>query len=163
MATSDVLLWLQQSPVGTAVGTWPWVFPNIETLHVLSLTIVFGSIVMVDLRLLGITERGSRLSELSADILPYTWIAFFCAAATGTLLFASKAQTYFFNLQFRMKFVCMLLAAANMLVFHFGIYRRVLEWDTTHPPPRGARIAGALSILLWTGTIFFGRWTGFTT
>ncbi|MEA3149753.1 MAG: hypothetical protein QOD56_692 [Gammaproteobacteria bacterium] len=140
-----------------------WLFPIVETLHVISLAMVFGSIVMVDLRLVGATSRNSTVSRLSAEVLPYTWGAFICAAITGTLLFVSKAHVYFHNLQFQLKFVCMFLAGVNMAVFHFGVYRRVLEWDERHFPPRAARLAGALSIALWIGVIFFGRWIGFTT
>jgi hypothetical protein len=140
-----------------------WLFPIVETLHVISLAMVFGSIVMVDLRLVGAASRNSAMSRLSGEVLPYTWGAFICAVVTGTLLFISKAHVYFYNLQFQLKFLCMLLAAMNMAVFHFGTYRRVLEWDDRHPPPRAARLAGALSIALWIGVIFFGRWIGFTT
>jgi hypothetical protein len=140
-----------------------WLFPIVETLHVISLAMVFGSIVMVDLRLVGATSRNSAMSRLSGEVLPYTWGAFICAVVTGTLLFISKAHVYFYNLQFQLKFLCMLLAGMNMAVFHFGTYRRVLEWDDRHPPPRAARLAGALSIALWIGVIFFGRWIGFTT
>jgi hypothetical protein len=140
-----------------------WLFPIVETLHVISLAMVFGSIVMVDLRLVGATSRNSAVSRLSGEVLPYTWGAFICAVITGTLLFISKAHVYFYNLQFQLKFLCMFLAGVNMAAFHFGAYRRVLEWNETHPPPRAARLAGALSIALWVGVIFFGRWIGFTT
>jgi hypothetical protein len=142
---------------------WEWLFPIVETLHVISLAMVFGSIVMVDLRLVGATSRDSAVSRLSSEVLPYTWGAFICAVVTGTLLFVSKAHVYFYNLQFQLKFLCMVLAGVNMAVFHFGTYRHVLEWDERHPPPRPARLAGALSIALWIGVIFFGRWIGFTT
>lgn len=141
---------------------WEWLFPIVETLHVISLAMVFGSIVMVDLRLVGAASR-SALSRLSGEVLPYTWGAFMCAVVTGTLLFVSKVHVYFYNLQFQLKFLCMFLAGVNMAVFHFGAYRRVLEWDERYPPPRAARLAGALSIALWLGVIFFGRWIGFTT
>jgi hypothetical protein len=142
---------------------WEWLFPIVETLHVISLAMVFGSIVMVDLRLVGATSRNSAVSRLSGEVLPYTWGAFICAVVTGTLLFVSKAHVYFYNLQFQLKFLCMALAGVNMAVFHFGTYRHVLEWDERHPPPRAAQLAGALSIALWIGVIFFGRWIGFTT
>jgi hypothetical protein len=142
---------------------WEWLFPIVETLHVISLAMVFGSIVMVDLRLVGAASRNSALSRLSGEVLPYTWGAFICAVVTGTLLFVSKVHVYFYNLQFQLKFLCMFLAGVNMAVFHFGAYRRVLEWNERHPPPRAARLAGALSIALWIGVIFFGRWIGFTT
>lgn len=142
---------------------WQHLFPAIETVHVLFLTIVVGSIVMVDMRLLGITSRDSALTRLSREVLPWTWTAFAMSAVTGTMLFMSKAETYYDNLEFRLKFAFMFLAFLNMLVFHFGVYRRVLRWDYMLPPPFAARAAGALSIALWLAVIFCGRWVGFTT
>ena len=124
---------------------------------------VFGSILMVDLRLLGVAERSRTVSKLAAELLPYTWTAFACAAATGTLMFISKATIYIHNLDFQLKFLCMLLAGANMFAFHFGAYRSVQDWDSQLPTPASAKASGAISLLLWTGVIFFGRWIGFTT
>jgi hypothetical protein len=162
--TIDVLLHaLQNSPLGMAIGGGPWLFPAIETLHVLGLASVFGSILMVDLRLLGISARGSMVSALMREVLPYTWIAFGVAAVSGTLMFISKAPVYFHNLQFRLKVMFLVLAGINMLAFHLGKYRSVHDWDRSLPPPWLARIAGALSILLWLTVIALGRWIGFTT
>jgi hypothetical protein len=162
----DFLTGLENTSIGLAmrgeVG-WPWLFPTVETLHVIALALVFGSIVSVDLRLVGLASRNSAVSKLSNEVLPYTWTAFICAVITGTLLFISKAHSYFHNLEFQLKFLCMFLAGANMAVFHLGAYRRVLEWDNKLPPPSGARAAGGVSIMLWIGVIFFGRWIGFTT
>jgi hypothetical protein len=84
------------------------------------------------------------------------------AAVFGTLMFMAKAGTYAGNLQFRLKFVCMGLAGLNMLIFHFGAYRQVARWDEGEPPI-SAKMAGALSLTLWIGVVFFGRWVGFTT
>jgi len=147
---------------GDGAGT-EWLFPIIETLHVFSLAIVFGSILMVDLRLLGLTARSSAVSKLSAEVLPWTWWAFAASVITGSVLATGKIDTYWVNGQFRMKYLCMALAGLNMLVFHFGVYRRVAQWDTALPTPVAARAAGVLSIALWTGVIFFGRWIGFVT
>ena len=84
------------------------------------------------------------------------------AAITGAMLFISKAVTYAGNFEFRMKFLCMALAGVNMLVFHFGAYRKVANWDMGRPPT-AARLAGGLSLAFWIAVIFFGRWVGFTT
>lgn len=140
-----------------------WWFPNIETLHVLSISLVFGSILMVDLRLLGVASRDSAVSRLSQEVLPYTWSAFALAVISGTLLFISKPDVYYHNLQFRLKFLFMALAGLNMLAFHLGIYRHVLRWDNRVPPPLGARVAGLLSIGLWIAVVFMGRWIGYKT
>jgi hypothetical protein len=166
MNIAEVLTAIEGWPISAALrGEIPgteWLFPIIETLHVMALTIVVGSIAMVDLRLLGITSRNSPVSRLSNEVLPWTWTAWAAAAVFGTLIFMAKANTYAGNLQFRLKFACMGLAAANMLIFHFGAYRRVAYWDLG-VPPGSAKVAGALSLLLWIGVVFFGRWVGFTT
>jgi len=166
MNIAQVLSTIESWPVSAALrGENPgteWLFPIVETLHVMALTIVFGSIAMVDLRLLGLASRDSRVSRLSDEVLPWTWIAWCTAAVFGTLMFMAKATTYAGNLQFRLKFVCMALAAVNMLIFQFGAYRQVARWDTGTTPV-SAKVAGAASLSLWIGVVFFGRWVGFTT
>lgn len=162
MRLSDFTELLQHSSLGSLVASGPWVFPIIETIHVLSLATVFGSIAILDLRLLGITSRDGTVSAISHEVLPLTWLAFAIAALSGTLLFMSNASAYAANLQFRLKLLFMVLAGVNMLVFHLGAYRRLPQWDRMSPPPRAARIAGALSILLWLAVIVLGRWTGYT-
>jgi len=165
MSIEGLLTAIQSWPVSSAMrGDTPgteWFFPIIETLHVMALTIVVGSIAMVDLRLLGVASRDSAVSRLSAEVLRWTWTAWCAAAVFGTLMFMSKAVSYAADLQFRLKFVCMALAAVNMLVFHFGAYRDVAAWDSDKPPV-SAKVAGAFSLSLWIGVVFFGRWTGFT-
>lgn len=166
MAIMAFLESLEHSTLGQAMSGesgWVWLFPVVETLHVLSLAIVFGSIAMVDLRLLGLTTRDSAVSRLSADILPYTWVAFALAATTGSLMFLSRASTYFYNWAFEFKMLCLMLAGINMLIVNFGAYRAIAQWDLQLPPPAGARAAGAVSLLLWTCVVIFGRWIGFST
>jgi len=166
MTIAALLSAIQAWPISAALrgetaGT-EWLFPIVETLHVMALTLVFGSIAMLDLRLLGIASRNVPVSRLSREVLPWTWSAWGAAAVFGTLMFMAKAETYAGNLQFRLKFVCMGLAALNMLIFNFGAYRRVARWDSDDPP-MSAKLAGALSLSLWIGVVFFGRWVGFTT
>jgi hypothetical protein len=166
MSIAALLTTIRDWPLSAAVrGEFPgteWLFPIVETLHVMSLAIVVGSIAMIDLRLLGIASRESSVARLSNEVLPWTWTAFCFAAVFGSLLFISNATVYAGNTAFRLKFVCMGLAGINMLVFHFGAYRQVARWDVGQPP-MGAKVAGALSLVLWIAVVFFGRWTGFTT
>jgi hypothetical protein len=163
---ASILKSIESWPISSAMrGEMPgsdWLFPIVETLHVMAFTLVVGSIAMVDLRLLGVASRDSSISRLSEEVLPWTWIAWSLAALFGSLMFIAKAHVYAGNLQFRLKFVCMALAAVNMLIFHFSAYRQVARWDMGELPI-SAKAAGALSLLLWVGVVFFGRWTGFTT
>ena len=166
MSIDGFLTALQDLPLSAAIrgeaqGS-DWDFALVEILHVIALVVVFGSIAMLDLRLIGWSSRGASVTRLTKDIIPVTWIAWVCAALTGTVLFMAKAITYLNLLQFQLKFVMMALAGLNMLIFHYGAYRRVAAWDTASIPPPAARLAGALSLTFWIGVIFCGRWIGFS-
>jgi hypothetical protein len=167
MHIATILDALQNTAVADAVrGDTPgaeWLFPIVETGHVLALALVFGSVTMVDLRLLGLASRQVSAEKLAREVLPWTWGAFVLAAIFGSLMFISKAQVYFHNFEFRMKFLAMFLAGINMVVFQLGTFRHVASWDRRQPPPAAARIAGGLSLLLWVLVVFYGRWVGFTT
>ncbi len=162
MAIQETLTWLQDLPLPTQIRESDWMFPTIETVHVFALVLVVGSIITVDLRLLGLTNRDRPFSQLAGEMLPWTWSAFSVAAIAGALMFSSKALTYFANIPFRLKMLCLLLAGMNMLWFHWIGTRHLATWDAATPPPR-ARFAGAASLLLWSSIVAAGRWIGFTT
>ena len=152
---------LEHTPLAVAIAKSNWLFPLLETLHVLAFTVVVGSVAMLDVRLLGLGNMRRSITELTRSVLPWTWSAFVVAAICGAMLFISKASTYYVNIPFRIKFACLVLAAANMLIFHWGA-RGTLAWDIG-PPPVRARIAGAISLALWIAIVSSGRWIGFTT
>jgi len=154
--------WLENTAVAQFISGSTWAFPTVETVHVLVLVIVVGSIAIVDLRLLGVASNNRPVSQLSDDVLPITWTAFVLALITGGLLFSSKATHYLANWPFRFKMMLLAMAGLNMLLFHFLTYRGVSAWDEQRVTPHAARIAGFLSLLFWTGVVVFGRWIGFT-
>jgi len=162
MAVVQTLTWLQNLSLPTQIRESAWMFPTIETLHVFALVLVIGSIMTVDLRLLGIANRDRPFSHLAAEMLPWTWVAFVVAAIAGSLMFSSKAVVYFGNIPFRLKMCCLVLAGINMLVFHWMGTRHLAMWDHSKPP-RSAKFAGGASLLLWTVIVASGRWIGFTT
>lgn len=142
----------------SSVLAMPWV----NALHVLCVTVVFGSILVVDLRLLGLADRQRAVTRVADEMLRLTWVAFAGAVLTGALFFAANATTYWFNTAFRFKMLAIVLAGVNMLLFQLLTWRGVGQWDRNATPPAAARIAGALSLLLWTGTLVLGRVIGFT-
>jgi hypothetical protein len=161
MTVPAMMTWLEHRPFAIAIAESTWVFPIVETIHVLALTVVVGSVAMMDLRLLGVGSRERAASEVIASSLPWAWSAFAVAFIAGSLLFSSKAATYYANLPFRIKMVCLALAAVNMLVFHFFTARGMASWDRG-TPPRAARLAAAFSLTLWIVIVATGRWIGFT-
>jgi hypothetical protein len=134
----------------------------INALHIMSIVTVFGTIFLVDLRLLGYPNVQRSFSRTHHELVRWTWVAFAIAAVTGVLLFMVNAVTYQRNTAFWLKMATILLAGINMLVFERVTSRSVASWDKGVTPPVAARAAGALSILLWVAVIFFGRWIGFT-
>ncbi len=153
--------WLESQPFSMAISESGWLFPTIETLHVLALTLVVGSIAMVDLRLLNIAYRDRSVKQISREVLPWTWTAFVVAAICGALLFSSAATKYYGIATFRAKIVLLVLAGINMLVFHLIPYRTVDAWGARARTSLPAQICGGISLLLWAGIVALGRWTGF--
>ena len=150
--------WLKNTPLAMSVAeNW---FSQIESVHVIALALVAGTIFTVDARLLGLASRNLGFTYLSKRLLPWTWFAFVLAALSGGLMFTSDATRYVKNTPFLIKMSLLVLAGLNMAYFQFVTLRGVSRWDVGRPV-RAARVAGALSILLWTAIITCGRWIGF--
>jgi len=162
MALEQVLTRLQDLSLPTQIRESDWMFPTIETVHVFALVLVVGTIMTVDLRLLGVANKERPFSQVAAEMLPWTWTAFAIAALAGMLMFSSKALIYYGDIPFRLKMVCLLLAGINMVMFHWLGTRHLEAWDRGRPP-RAAKFAGGASLLLWTTIVAAGRWVGFTT
>jgi hypothetical protein len=152
---------LEQLPIAVTIAENGWYFPLIESVHVMALAVVFGSISMLDLRLLGVRLADRDVADLTREILPWTWVAFVVAAITGSLLFASAATRYMYLWPLQLKMLLLLAAGINMLVFHFLPYRSVARWGKNPVPPLAARLAGGISLVLWIGVVAAGRLIGF--
>ena len=134
----------------------------INAFHVLSIVTVFGTIFIVDLRLLGYPNLQRSFTRMHDELLKWTWGAFGIAVISGVLLFMVNAVTYHRNTAFWLKMGAIVLAGINMLVFEHGTMKSAASWDKGVAPPQAAKIAGALSIVLWVSVIVLGRWIGFT-
>jgi hypothetical protein len=162
MTIEQALTRLQDLRFPTLIRESDWLFPTIETVHVFALVLVVGTIMTVDLRLLGFANKERPFSQVASEMLPWTWVAFSIAALAGMLMFSSKALTYYGDIPFRLKMVCLVLAGVNMVIFHWLGTRHLEAWDRGRPP-RAAKFAGGASLVLWTTIVAAGRWIGFTT
>jgi hypothetical protein len=157
-----LLHWLYETTIATAIREDGNLFPWIESVHVLAITLVVGSISIVDLRLIGLVWKGRAVSRLLSEVLPVTWVAFVLAAVTGALLFSSNAEKYTSNHFFQAKMILLVVAFVNMIAFHIVTARGMEAWDTSPKVPVGVRAAGGISLGLWIAIIACGRWIGFT-
>ncbi len=159
---ADLISYLENSALADNIRENDLLFPLIESVHVVAICLVVGSILAVDLRLLGLASINRPISRVTAGILPLTWGAFVVAVASGGLLFISNATKYLGNGFFVAKLCLIAVAGLNMAIFHFISAKDLPRWENDARPPLPARLAGGASILLWIAVVACGRWIGFT-
>jgi Family of unknown function (DUF6644) len=163
MNISDLLGSVEGSTAATTIRNSLYLFPLIESFHVIGLSMVFGTIAIIDLRLLGIASTRRPFTRVASDILKWTWVAFGLTVTTGLLMFITNADVYYHNFFFRSKMALLALAGINMLMFELTAGRSVDRWDKDESAPLAGKTVAAVSLLLWITIIFMGRWIGFTT
>ncbi|MBC2664024.1 hypothetical protein H7F51_00680 [Novosphingobium flavum] len=156
---SGLFATIEASAPAMAIAGSDWAFPLIETAHVVGVALVIGSILLLDLALLGVLRFPGRHEALQNTVLPWTWGGFVLALLTGMAMFASAATRYATNIPFLAKMALLMLAGVNMAFFN------------SHPGRPGARrgenLPGALrasagiSLCAWLGVVVTGRWIGF--
>jgi hypothetical protein len=148
---------LYDSHFGTYIRESDYAFSIIESVHVLAITLLVGTIALLDLRMLGVVLRGVAVTRIARTVFPLTWSGFAVMAVSGFLLFWAEAAKNYGNPAFRIKIILLLLVGVNPLIFHTTIYRRVQEWELLEVSPWRARGAALISLLLWSGIIVSGR------
>ena len=162
MKIIEVLRSLEASGLAAWIKGSLYAFPLIESVHVIGLTMVFGTIAILDLRLLGIASVRRPFAALASEIMTWARAAFALAVSTGVLMFITNPVAYYQNLQFRLKMSLLLLAGINVLIFNVTAGRSIRRWNTDRAAPLSGKLVGVFSLLLWIGVIFLGRWVGFT-
>jgi hypothetical protein len=149
--------WLASTEWSVALHESLYMYPLIESTHVLALTVFVGLAVILDLRLLGLILRNVPVSQILGRVLPWTKVGFAVMLVTGLLLFYAIPVRNYQNIFFRVKVIMLILAGLNVWVFHSRVERTVAEWDLTPVVPRAARVAAIVSLILWAGIVVSGR------
>jgi len=157
----SICQWIHQTPLSIYIRESIWFYPILNAFHCAGVLSVAGTIVVVDLRLLGFGMRRWPVSSVVRQVLPWTLGGFGFMAITGSLLAWSEPLRLYRSLFFPWKLVFLAVAGLNALIFHLGVYRGVDAWDSAQLTPPRARIAGAVSILCWICVIAAGRAVGY--
>lgn len=147
---------IEATPLGVAMRQWLWLYPSVEVVHLVGIALLFGSIAVLDLRLLGLS-REIPVRRLAAHVLPWTIGSFALIVPSGLAMFVAHATDLISNPAFVTKMIVLMLAGTNAAVFHAGVYRNASQWDVAVMPPAAARLSAALSLLLWISVIACGR------
>lgn len=151
---------IEASPLGVAMRQWLWLYPSVEIVHITGIALLFGSIAVFDLRLLGLS-RSIPVKALARHVLPWTAASFALIVPSGLLMFTAHASDFIQSGVFVLKMGLILAAGLNVALFHAITFRTADVWDAEEmrklPPPPSARLAGAVSLLLWISVIACGR------
>jgi hypothetical protein len=153
----ELFEWLGNTPWSIALHESRYAFLVVLTIHVLTLSVFVGTALMIDLRLLGVTMMRVPASQVIARLVPWSAAGLILMMTSGALLFYAAPLVRYQNVFFRMKMATLVLALLNAWLFHRTVYRRIADWDGDAVPPRAARLAGGLSLVLWVVIITAGR------
>ena len=149
---------IDQSALAGLIRDSTWLFAAIESLHLLGLALLGGAVLLVDLRLLGLGLRQHPVADVAREAQPWLIAGLAVMLPTGLLMFASEAVKCYENEAFWVKMTSLLLA----IVFTFAIRRRVAAAASDSGSGRWAKLVAIVSLTLWSGVGWGGRWIGFS-
>jgi hypothetical protein len=152
---------IEALPIARAMRESLWMYPIVETVHIVGFAILVGSVVMFDLRVLGLSKQVS-VRALARHLLPWSWAALALIVPTGFLMFTAHATDFLSNGTFQLKMALLMAAGINVVIFHTGPYQSVKDWDIGVRAPLSAQASVAVSIAIWIAIIACGRLLAYT-
>jgi len=153
--------WLNDSSLGAAMRGDLWLYPLVEVVHILGFAILVGSVVMFDLRVLGVS-RTIEVTALARHLLPWSVAALLLIVPAGLMMFSAHPHDFASNDIFILKLCLIATAGLNAVLFHVGVYRSVTAWNTGVAAPGVARLQALVSIVIWVSVILCGRLLAYT-
>jgi len=148
----------ENSAVGEAIRNSSWLFPVIESFHLLGLAVIGGAVLVVDLRLFGLGLRRHPVAQLARDAQPWQIGSLIVMLISGALLFSSEAIKCYYHEAFWVKMTSLFLA----ILFTFTVRRKVALADEARVGPVWSKLVAVVSVTLWSGVGIGGRWIGFS-
>ena len=150
--------WCENTVVGNAIRSSLWLFPVIESVHLLALALIGGTVLVVNLRLLGLGLRSQPVARLARDTEPWLVGGLVVMVSSGILLFLSESIKCYYSPAFWTKMTFLLPA----IVFTFTLHRKVAMAEEGRVKPVWRKLAGIVSVTLWSVVGASGRWIGFS-
>ena len=161
-ALSEFSKWLAATPLSHIIQTTKWVIPALQTIHILSVAVVFSSAVLVDLRLWRLLNRDVPLPEVARRFLPAIWPVLLVLLITGSLLIIGEPKRSLLNSAFYLKMALLAVAIVLTAWLQWSLSSSPNFWDKDRGRRMAGQLAATLSILVWCGILFAGRWIAYT-
>jgi hypothetical protein len=158
MSLLPFFTWCEKTAIGEAIRNSQWLFPVIESVHLLGLVVIAGAVLVVDMRLFGVGLRRQPVALLARDAQPWLIGGLMVMLTTGTMLFLAEAIKCYYSAAFAVKMTSLLLA----IIFTFTVRRKVVSADESRVGPLWSRLVAVVSVALWSGVGIGGRWIGFS-
>jgi hypothetical protein len=149
--------WANNLQIAEWVRRSSWIFPAAETVHIVALAVLFGTVAFVDLQMLGLVRRDTSTSQLERELRPWTFSSLVVILLTGALLFSSEAMKLYINVPFQLKIMALIIAIA----FNYTVHRKVTGIEPIRLGPVWGKLTAVVSIALWLSVGFAGRAIGF--
>jgi len=149
--------WLGGTPFSVWLRESPYPFPVLIIIHIITIALFGGMVVIGNLRVLGWAMRGVPVSQVIGQFRAWKWVAFAILLVSGLLIAASDPMEYYNNIMWWISLGVLALAAVNAAIFRYGIYRSVASWDQDVVTPWSARRWAGISLAIWIGSVFIGR------
>lgn len=153
--------WLANTPFSMLLQNVSWIIPAVQCVHIVCISIVMGSVGLIDLRLLGITGHSQSISNLTSRLLPWVWISLVVLLITGALLAIAEPVRSLTNPAFQAKMLMIVIVGSLTLFFQSMVRGDVAFWELTPARRTTAKMTAIVSLLLWVGIVFAGRWIAY--
>jgi hypothetical protein len=161
-ALSEFSKWLAATSLSHVIQTTKWVIPTLQTVHILSVAVVFSSAILVDLRLWRLLNRDVPLPEVARRFLPTIWPVLLVLLITGSLLIIGEPKRSLLNSTFYLKMALLAVAIVLTAWLQWSLLSSPNFWDKNRGRRMAGQFAATLSILVWCGILFAGRWIAYT-
>jgi hypothetical protein len=162
VALSEFSKWLAATSLSHIIQTTKWVIPALQTIHILSVAVVFSSAVLVDLRLWRLLNRDVPLPDVARRFLPMIWPVLLVLLITGSLLIIGEPKRSLLNSAFYLKMALLAVAILLTAWLQWSLSSSPNFWDKNRGRRMAGQFAATLSILVWCGILFAGRWIAYT-
>lgn len=153
--------WLSLTPVSQTIQNVEWIIPMVQSVHIIAIAIVMSSVLMVDLRLMGLVGHSQPVSGLARRFIPWVWWSLIALLLTGAVLIAAEPRRDLLNPVFQAKMALLLFAIVVTAFFQETVRRNMAFWDASPSRRTGAWLTAIVSLLVWTAIIGCGRWIAY--
>ena len=160
-AIANFCSWLSTTPISVSIQTISWIIPLVQSIHIMAVTVVMGSVVMIDMKLLGVVGRGTPVTGMVSRFAPWIWTALVVLLTTGAVLTVAEPARELINNAFRAKMLLILLVGTITLLFQGAVRRRAAAWGDTPSNQLSARVLAIGTLALWLAIIVCGRWIAY--